>query len=443
MDNNEFIYLLVAMICAALLSFTATPIARVIACKVGAIDVPKDGRRMHKKPIPRMGGLAVSFSFIVATMVFCDIHASPSTLSTLIALWFGGLIIVLVGVLDDVFRLNAWIKLAGQIAAAVVCISQGLTIKFISLFGNYIVLGKLEIPLTLLWIVGLTNAINLIDGLDGLSCGVSAICSLSLLLVTIILTDNPSSILMTGILAGSCIGFLPFNTNPAKIFIGDTGALFLGYVLAVLSIDGLFKFHTAMSFLIPLSIFGLPLFDTGFAFLRRILHGKSPFSPDRGHIHHRLIDMGFNQKQSVAILYAICGILGISAVMLTGEKWLQAGIIIICGVVIFLVDYVIVKNPRTRAKAGLDLPEIISSEVKIYEAETREIPVIKSTTQMNSEEGANEILEEDVPVSSTDASDFPLSSHSAMSREEPSVSASDLQTDPEHPDPQTTSEKKN
>ncbi|MHB1151154.1 MAG: MraY family glycosyltransferase [Eubacteriales bacterium] len=351
MNNLSYIYLLIAIVCAGLISFTMTPIVRVFAFKTGAIDVPKDERRMHSRPIPRLGGLAVFAGFSIASMVFCDM--SPS----LLALWFGGLIIVTLGALDDIFRLNSLVKLAVQIMVAIIPVSQGLTIKFINLFGQYIVLGSFEIPVTIIWIVGLTNAINLIDGLDGLSCGVSAICSLSLLLCTIMLGNNPEITIITGMLAGACLGFLPFNTNPAKIFIGDTGALFLGYTLSVLSLEGLFKTHTVLSFMIPLSIFGLPLFDTLFAIIRRILKGKNPFTADRGHIHHRLIDMGFNQKQSVGILYSVCGILGIAAVMFTMENLLKTGIIIVTGISIFFVNYYIIKNPMTREQSGLDLTE--------------------------------------------------------------------------------------
>lgn len=344
------ITLVVAMICAALISFTTTPIVRVLAHRVGAIDVPKDDRRMHKVPIPRMGGLAIFAGFVLTTLFFCEIS------ETLISLWIGGLIIVVLGILDDIFRLNAILKLVVQIAVAIIPALLGMQIEFINIFGHYLVLGPLAIPFTVIWVVGLTNAINLIDGLDGLSCGVSSICALSLLLVTLVLGENPMISLVIGILAGACIGFLPFNTNPAKIFMGDTGALFLGYTLAVLSLEGLFKFHTVISFLVPLSIFGLPVFDTLFAIIRRLCRGQAPWHADRGHIHHRLIDMGFNQKQSVCILYSVSGILGISAVMFTTESWGKAVFMILSAFAIFLTNYFIMKNPETRRKSGLDVP---------------------------------------------------------------------------------------
>lgn len=329
----------VALVLAALIAFTTTPLVRLFAYKIGAIDVPRDNRRMHDHPIPRLGGLAIFIAFVITTIMFCEY--SP----ILPVLWFGGLVMAVLGVLDDVFRLNAFVKLAVQIAAAFIPISQGYLIEYINIFGNYIDFGPFAIPVTLLWVVGLTNAINFIDGLDGLSCGISAICSLSLLFVTLIMAE-PSSALLMAILAGSCLGFLPFNTNPAKIFMGDTGALFLGYTLAVLSIGGLFKFHTVVSFMIPISIFAIPIFDTAFAVFRRLLHGKSPFAPDRGHLHHRLIDMGFNQKQSVYILYSICGILGISAVIFTGENFVRAIVLILIGLAIFVGNLALLKYPQ-------------------------------------------------------------------------------------------------
>jgi len=352
MLDYSFFYLIAAALCAGLISFTTTPLARVFAFKVGAVDVPKDDRRMHNKPIPRLGGLAIFLGFSVAALAFCDF--TP----TLLSIYFGGLVIVVVGVLDDIFRLNAWVKFIVEIAVAFIPISQGLSIEFINLFGEYVVFGVFEIPITVLWIVGLTNAINLIDGLDGLSCGISVICSLSLLLCSILVLDNFALTMLTAILASSCLGFLPFNSNPAKIFMGDTGALFLGYTLSVISISGLFKMHAVLSFMIPVSIFALPLFDTIFAFVRRIASGHSPFRPDRGHIHHRLIDIGFNQKQTVYILYSVCGTLGISAVMFSiSESW-KSGMILVVAFLIFAFNYAVLKHPETRKLTGFDLPEL-------------------------------------------------------------------------------------
>lgn len=350
METNQIIYMLTALVLAALVAFTATPAVSVLAYKIGAVDVPKDNRRMHKKPTPRVGGLAIFAGFVVSSLIFCE--PTPE----LIAIYVGGLIIVAVGVIDDVFRISAWIKLIAQIGVALIAVSQGVIFQHINFFGTYIHFGAWSVPLTVLWIVGLTNAINLIDGLDGLACGVSAICSLSLLLV-MLLKGEYAVAMLTAIVVGSCLGFLPFNFNPAKIFMGDTGALFLGYTMAVISVSGVFKLHTVLAFLIPLSIFGFPIFDTAFAFTRRILHGKNPFSPDRGHLHHRLIDMGFNQKQSVWILYAICAILGTSAIMFTEENLEKAIIIIAVGLAIFLVNFYFLRHSKDRPHMAIDLGE--------------------------------------------------------------------------------------
>ena len=353
MIDTTYIQVFLGLICAGLISLTVTPIVRVLAYKIGAVDVPKDNRRMHKKPMPLLGGLSIFIGFTVSALLFCDI--TP----TLIAAWAGGLIIILIGIFDDIYALNAWIKLLGQIAAAAVVVLAGVRIEHINLFGRYIQFGVLAIPITILWIVGMTNAINLIDGLDGLACGVSAICSTSLLIVTMMHADLGVA-MITAILTGACIGFLPFNLNPAKIFMGDTGALFLGYTLSVISIVGVFKTTAIVSFLIPVIIFGYPLFDTVFAFARRILQGRSPFSADRGHLHHRIIDMGFNVRQSVAILYCICSILGILAIMLSEQRAIASLVILVVALVIGMFNYALIKNKNTRDLTGLqktDEPE--------------------------------------------------------------------------------------
>ncbi|MBQ3101361.1 MAG: undecaprenyl/decaprenyl-phosphate alpha-N-acetylglucosaminyl 1-phosphate transferase [Clostridia bacterium] len=356
---HDLIYGAVALVCAALISFAMTPPVRVLAHKLGAIDIPQDNRRMHKQPIPRLGGLAIYLGFVITSLVFLDL----SPLLTTILL--GGTGIVVLGMLDDIFRLRASLKFLVQIGIAFIAVWQGVTIEQITLFGKTINFGGFSILITVFWIVGLTNAINLIDGLDGLSCGVSTISAFSLLLVAILMGQKPESILMTAILAGACLGFLPFNTNPAKIFMGDTGALFLGYTLSVISVGGVLKLHTVVSVIIPLLIFALPLFDTTFAILRRVVHGKSPFAPDRGHLHHRLIDMGLNQKQTVAVLYATCALLGLSAILFTSERLWRAGIVILVGIIIFILNFVLLKNPKTQIESGVvSLEQAAAAEEK-------------------------------------------------------------------------------
>jgi len=319
-ENQLVGYVVMALLVALVVSFLMTPLVKTFAYKVGAIDVPKDARRMHKVPTPRLGGLAIFFGFMVSILLFVKI--TPEMKSILL----GAVIIVVLGVVDDIMALPAMLKFVVQIVAALIPALGGVRILAFSnpnVFSEelYWVLGSLSIPFTVLWIVALTNAVNLIDGLDGLANGVSAISATTVLVIALMGNQVQVSIVMAA-LVGACVGFMPYNMNPAKMFMGDTGATFLGYILATMSIQGLFKYYAVISFVVPFLILGLPIFDTAFAFIRRIAHGQSPMHADRSHIHHRLIDMGLNQKQAVATLYVISAILGLSAVVLTtgGEQ---------------------------------------------------------------------------------------------------------------------------
>ncbi len=348
---TNIVYWLSAVLCAGLLSYSLTPPVRVFAYIVGAIDVPTDERRVHMKPTPRIGGLAIFCGFAVSSLVFTKIDKS------LAAVLIGGLIMTVLGVFDDIYNLKPLVKLAAQVAAAFTAVYFGVVIDHITLFGRLVEFGPFSVPITVLWIVGLTNAINLLDGLDGLACGVSAIISLSIFGVVLIHGDYTSA-LLTALLAASCIGFLPFNTNPARIFMGDTGSQFLGYALAVISVQGVFKLHAVLSFIAPFMIFALPLADTVFAVFRRIRNGESPFSADRKHLHHKLVDMGFTQKEAVRILYSVCGILGLVAITFTEDmfssgKWLKSAIVAVCAIVVFALNYLIMKKTSTRVLSGL------------------------------------------------------------------------------------------
>ena len=365
--NSGILYGFIAVICAILLAYTLTPIVRVLAFKIGAIDIPRDNRRMHKKPIPRIGGLAIFLSFMTTCLLFCNIDHELMTVLC------GSMLMVMLGVLDDIYSLNPWLKLIWQLGVALATVLSGITIDQINIGGKFVDLGIWSIPITMFWIAGLTNAINIIDGLDGLSCGVSTISSISILFVIVIQGGDYTSALITLILIGSCFGFLPFNKNPAKIFMGDTGALFLGYTLAVISVEGMFKAHTLISLVVPLIIFALPLTDTTIAIVRRLLAGKSPFSADRGHLHHKLVDMGFTQKESVKILYSICGILGLVAVFMC-DKMFEVGILFksvtvaLIALTLFFIYIMILKNPVDRSHTGLiedvnePLPEVKKNE---------------------------------------------------------------------------------
>ena len=354
-----------------IVSFMATPIVKSFAHKVGAIDVPKDGRRMHKVPIPRMGGLAIFLGFIISVLLFC-----PLT-DQLKGILLGSVIIVVMGIIDDITPLRAGLKFVVQILAALIPVYYGVQITCISnpnIFSDvpYWNFGWLSIPITVLWIVGLTNAVNLIDGLDGLAIGVSTISALTMLAIAILVSDAQVAVLMAA-LVGACIGFMPYNMNPAKIFMGDTGSTFLGFILACTSILGLFKFYAVISFVVPFLILGLPIFDTMFAIIRRVSHGQNPMSPDRSHVHHRLIDMGLSQKQAVAVLYVISAILGMSAVVLTTDGEIKALLCLIALVAACLVVARVIIIPHLSAEERQQLQEhSLHHELTALEQEARQ-----------------------------------------------------------------------
>ena len=329
--------LVAVIIVAFLISIATTPIVKAFATKVGAMDVPRDSRRVHDHPIPRMGGLAIFLGFLLSVLLFVNITREVR------GILLGLILIVATGILDDIISLNAWIKLGAQIAAALIAVLHGVVIHFfmhpnVFMEGNVINIGWLAYPITVLWIVGITNSVNLIDGLDGLAVGVSTISCITIL-VAVLLTGgvDPSVPLLVAALAGACIGFMPYNLNPAKIFMGDTGSLMLGFTLSTVSVLGLFKFYTVVTFVVPVLALAVPLSDTVFAFCRRILHGQSPFKADRGHFHHKLMDLGLSQKQAVAILYAISAILGLAAVTLTTNGAMRILLLLIALVIAIVV----------------------------------------------------------------------------------------------------------
>lgn len=326
-DMRQLVLVLASLAAALVMSFAATPLVKVFAQKVGAIDVPKDDRRMHDHPIPRLGGLAMFLGFLLSTLLFAKIDTQVR------GMLLGCVIIVMTGVIDDIVPLKWWVKLLCQLAAAVIAVCHGIRIEMFTnpvLFaGNeWLILGWLSIPITVLWIVLVTNSVNLIDGLDGLAVGVSAIGSVTMLVIALLVSEGNVAVIMAA-LAGACVGFMPYNLNPAKIFAGDTGALLLGYVLSTMSVIGLFKTYAIISFILPFLVLALPLFDTIFAIVRRVAHGQSPMHADRGHVHHRLIDMGLNQKQAVAILYCISTVFGLAAVILATSGAMKALILVL------------------------------------------------------------------------------------------------------------------
>ena len=357
---------------AGLISFAATPVVKMFAKEVGAIDVPKEARRVHDHPIPRMGGLAIFFGFLLTVILFADITDQVR------GILFGSIIIVTMGAIDDVMNLNPWIKLGVQIVAAMVAVLYGVVIHVLTnpaVFSEREVLaiGYLAIPVTILWIVGCTNAVNLIDGLDGLACGVSVISSVTMLVVALMVAEGNVAIILAA-LTGACIGFLPYNFNPAKLFMGDTGSQLLGFVLATCSVMGMFKYYAVVTFIVPVLALAIPLSDTVFAFFRRLFHGQSPFKADRGHFHHKLLDMGLSQKQAVAVLYSVSAILGLAAVVLASNGVMLRIILGVAafGIALCMWFFVFRGNrnlhPIVTDEAGNPIPEKVA-ELEKEEAE--------------------------------------------------------------------------
>ncbi|NLL97034.1 MAG: undecaprenyl/decaprenyl-phosphate alpha-N-acetylglucosaminyl 1-phosphate transferase [Clostridiaceae bacterium] len=334
---------IVAFAVALIVSFFATPVARRIAVNVGAVNIPGDSRRIHKNPMPLLGGLAIIIGFILAIVysfatknikVFVGYLVKPKTLGLLL----GVFIIIILGIVDDIKPLRARVKFPVQLLAAIIVVATGTRIIAISKpFQATVALHPsmmyflgdiLAFIISVFWIVGMTNAINFIDGLDGLAAGVSGIAALTLYIVAVIRRQDDIAIIAVS-LVGAIFGFLPYNFNPAKIFMGDTGATFLGFLLAIISIEGTMKSITAIAVAIPILVLGLPIFDTLFAIIRRIMNGKPIGQADRGHLHHRLLDLGLSHRMSVIILYVVSGALGLVSIALVDKGLLPSIILLI------------------------------------------------------------------------------------------------------------------
>ena len=354
-DLQLLVKVLASLVAALVMSFAATPVVKIFAQKVGAIDVPKDGRRMHDHPIPRLGGLAIFLGFLLSTLLFGEIDVKIR------GILLGCVVIVTTGVIDDITPLKWWLKLLLQLAAAIITVAHGVRIEVFTnpipfMGSDWLVLNSLSIPITILWILLVTNSVNLIDGLDGLAVGVSAIGSVTMLVIALLVSEGNVAVILAA-LAGGCVGFMPYNMNPAKIFAGDTGALLLGYVLSTMSVVGMFKTYAIISFLLPFLVLALPLFDTGFAIIRRLLKGQSPMHPDRGHVHHRLIDMGLNQKQAVAILYCVSTVFGLSAVVLASSGGMKALLLALAFLAIGAIAGFVFRSGHKKPEAAEPEPE--------------------------------------------------------------------------------------
>lgn len=299
---------LIAWLCADLM----VPVVRRFAYAVGKVDKPGT-RKIHKDPIPRMGGIAICTGCFLSLLGIEYLH--PGYFSMLPAEWkgvlLGGALIFIVGLLDDLYDLKPKVKLAGQIGAASVAFWLGVKITFISYpFGGMILFPEwLSFVLTVGWLVAITNTINLIDGLDGLAGGVSTIAGLTLFMLALERGQGLSALVAIA-LVGATLGFLRYNFNPAKIFMGDCGSLFLGFMLGALSITGAMKVAATVAVFLPILILGIPIFDTTFAIVRRLLARKPIFQADKGHLHHRLLNIGLSQRRAVLLIYGFSTLLG-------------------------------------------------------------------------------------------------------------------------------------
>ena len=364
-EINSVLRMVLAAAVSLAVAYVMTPQVKRFAESVGAVDMPS-ARRINDRPVPRMGGIAIFCGFMLAMLLFTEMTVQVK------GILIGTIIISVMGALDDMFDLNPWIKLIGQFAAAIVCVNCGVVLDgftgFLPGSAETVFLNfSLSAFLTVIWIVGCTNAINLIDGLDGLAVGMSNISAATLFIISLSVAEaNVSVILMC--LIGACLGFWPYNRNPAKIFMGDVSSQMLGFVLSAVSVIGLFKLHALVTMLIPFLAMAVPLADTAFAFCRRILRGQSPFHPDKGHFHHRLLAMGLSQKQAVTVLYSISVVLGIFAFLMVGETrsvkiiCLSVAFVIVLGIVL----YVLKIYPRLRSSRDVE-SAVADSDVKIYE----------------------------------------------------------------------------
>lgn len=298
-------------IIALVLSLALVPFVAKLAIKIGAVDKP-NARKVHTKLMPRMGGLAIYLSF------FAVLFFSHSVTPKHIGLFAGGTVLILVGIIDDMKDIPAKVKLLGQIVAACIVVASGVRVEFMTNFilGGIFPLYFFSAPFTVIWIVAIVNAVNLIDGLDGLAAGTSVIAAATMA-VSGYATGQMEMASMALILIGATLGFLKYNFHPAKIFMGDTGSMFLGYNLSVLAVMGFTKSFTLLSLVTPILVLAIPILDTLFAIVRRKMNNKPIFKPDKNHLHHCLLNYGFSHRNTVLIIYAVSAVLALCGLIMT------------------------------------------------------------------------------------------------------------------------------
>lgn len=324
--------LILAFIAAFVTVLLVTPFVIKFAIKIGATDKPNH-RKVHQKLMPRLGGLAIFIGVVVGYFVAGLQDERVLTISV------GGCLVIALGIFDDIFELSAKVKFLAQIVIAGLIVSSGLTIEFITIpfVVEKMQLGIFAYPITVFWIVGITNAINLIDGLDGLAAGISSIC-LAAIAILAGLSGKSLILIVAVIVLASTLGFLFYNFHPAKIFMGDTGALFLGYCIAVLSLLGLYKSVTLFSIIIPIIILGVPVFDTAFAIIRRLINKQPISAPDKSHLHHRIMALGLSHRNTVLVIYGFGILFSVFAILLSSATLWVALVILVA---LFLILHII------------------------------------------------------------------------------------------------------
>lgn len=302
---------LIMAACALVLSLLLVPLVSKLAIKIGAVDKPNE-RKVHTKLMPRMGGLAIYISFFVMLFLSQDITKEVW------GFFLGGTVLIFVGIVDDMKDIPAKVKLLGQIVAACVVVAFGVRVEFMTniFHGETVSLYVFSIPVTIIWIVAIVNAVNLIDGLDGLAAGISVIAAATMAVVAYS-TGQMVIASMAMILIGATLGFLRYNFHPAKIFMGDTGSMFLGYTLAVFAAEGLAKSFTVLSLVTPVLVLAIPILDTLFAIIRRKINHKPIFKADKHHLHHCLLNYGFSHRNTVLIIYAVSAVLALCGLIMT------------------------------------------------------------------------------------------------------------------------------
>ena len=350
-----------------IIALAATPLAIKLAPRIGAMDIPKDKRRMHSKPMPRFGGLAIFLACEAGIAIF--LHKDPKALVILL----GGLLIYAVGVVDDLKGIPAKLKFVLQSICAMIIYAGGIKIDFIKNPATYFsgvdeyiwFPGPVSFVITVIWVVGLTNTVNLIDGLDGLAAGVSCIASACIAYSAFLSGQYTVALAMLAV-TGSTLGFLPFNFHPAKIFMGDSGSLYLGFMIAVISIFGSTKGATLIATIVPFLVLGLPIFDTAFAIIRRWVNGCPIMTADKGHLHHRIMNTGIGQRRTVLIMYCISAIMGMVAVLVVQRIWIEAAVLSVVAAVlvcVFIADHTTMKEIMREG-----LPEdILNNESNAHE----------------------------------------------------------------------------